>query len=394
MKSYLERSVELAPEIVKHRRRIHSRPETGMDLQQTSGYVYEQLKEMGYQPVLTGGCGVCATVGRPGPVFLLRADMDALPMEEESGLSFSSQNPGAAHCCGHDLHTAMLLGAARILKEHEADLCGTVKLMFQPGEECLLGARAMMDDGILENPHVDAAMAIHVNSGVPAGALLVFHGPTAASNDSFTITVKGKGCHGSRPDEGIDPIAIASHIHTALQELQARELKAGEIGVLTVGSIHGGSTFNVIPDEVTLQGTIRTFDNEVRTMLRSRMEEICKGIAKAFRGESVVLFEPGYAMPMVADETISAQVRDSFYGLFSEKQVRYVSKSFPGSEDFSFIAQKVPSAFVVLGAKIDGDVIYGQHHPKVQFHEKCLPIGAAAYACAAAGWLDQQAKQE
>lgn len=390
--SYLDRAIELAPGIVKDRRLLHSKPEVGMNLEHTQEYVFNRLTEMGYEPERIGG-GVCALVGRPGKTLLLRADMDALPMEEESGLPFASQNPGAAHCCGHDLHTAMLLGAAQILKEHEDELKGTVKLMFQPGEECLGGARAMIEGGILKNPDVDAAMAFHVNSGVPAGAVLAFKGPTAASSDSFTITVRGKGCHGSRPDEGIDPISIASHIHTALQELQARELKAGEIGVVTIGSIHGGTTFNIIPEEVTMQGTIRTFDNEVREKLRSRLQEICEGVARAFRGSAEVRFEPGYTVPMVCDPKLAEDLKRELTELFSEKQVRFVDKSFPGSEDFAFIAQKVPAAFLVLGARVEGDEVYGQHHPKVQFNEKCLPVGAAAYAYAAAGWLEKQSRQ-
>lgn len=392
--SYLDRAKELAPDIIRDRRQLHLNPELGMDLEETAEYVFNRLTEMGYQPERTGGCGVCAVVGRPGKTLLLRADMDALPMNEESGLPFASKKPGIAHCCGHDLHTAMLLGAAKILKEREAELKGTVKLMFQPGEECLMGARAMIEDGVLENPHVDAAMAFHVNSGVPAGALLLFHGPTAASNDSFTITVKGKGCHGSRPDEGVDPIAIASHIHTALQELQARELKAGEIGVLTVGSIHGGTTFNVIPEEVTMQGTIRTFDNEVRERLRERMQVICEGIAGAFRGSACVSFEPGYAIPMVCNDELADELKSCLTEIFSEKQVRMVEKSFPGSEDFSFIAGAVPSSFIVLGARIDDGEIYGQHHPKVQFNEKCLPVGAASFAYAAMRWLEKHSEEK
>lgn len=388
MDNYFERARELAPELVKTRRTIHQNPEIGMDVPKTSKYVFDQLVQLGYEPRYIGGTGVTATVRRPGKTILLRGDMDALPINEESGLPFASQNPGAAHCCGHDLHTAMLLGAAKLLKENEAQLKGTVKFMFQPGEEVLMGARAMLDDGILENPQVDAAMGIHVNSMVPCGALIVFHGPTSASSDSFTITVHGKGCHGSRPYEGIDPIAIICHIHTALQQLQARELEAGEIGVVTVGSLHAGTVNNAIPSEAVMKGTIRTFNGEVRDMLRKRIPEICENIAKAFRGTAEVEFASRYAIPMVCDETVASQVRDSLTQIFPPQQVRYLAKKFPGAEDFSFVADKVPTSFVVLGASIGPDAIYGQHHAKVQFNEKCLPVGAAAYAQAAAQWLE------
>jgi len=390
MNSYFERAKELAPEIIKHRRTIHCGAEVGMELDNTVNYVFDQLTQMGYAPQKLGG-GVCATVGPAGKTILLRADMDALPMKEESGLPFASQNDHAAHCCGHDLHTAMLLGAAKLLKENESSLAGTVKLMFQPGEENLMGARSMLEAGILEGPKVDASMAIHVNSMVPAGALLVFHGPTAASSDNFTIRVTGKGCHGSRPNEGVDPIAIASHIHTALQQIQGRELSAGETGVLTIGTFHAGTAHNVIPDEAVMTGTIRTFNNDTRQMIIRRLKEISEHVAAAFRGTAQVEMDPHYAITLVCDEKVSADVRDALQSAFNPEQVRYIAKNFPGAEDYSFVAEKVPASFVVLGASIGPDAKYGQHHAKVQFNEKSLPVGAAAYAQAADYWLSHNA---
>ena len=388
MADYLQRAIELAPELVQHRRTIHQNAEVGLDLPDTVRYVWDRLVEMGYDPKKVGG-GICATVGKPGKVFLLRADMDALPMEEESGLPFASRRPGAAHCCGHDLHTAMLLGAAKLLKEREGELQGTVKLMFQPGEECMTGAKSMLADGLLEAPHVDAGMAIHVNSTVPVGALLVTHGPMAASSDIFTVHVKGKGCHGGRPCDGVDPISIICHIHTALQEIQARELWPGDIGVLTVGSLHAGSASNVIPNEAEMTGTIRTFDTKVQETICRRLMEISEGIASTFRGSATVEFAPGKAIPMICDDAVANDVNDALLQLFPEKQVHLFSKHFPGSEDFSYITNEIPATFVALGASIGPDVKYGQHHPKVQFNEKCLPVGAAAYAQAATFWLDK-----
>lgn len=384
---YLSRAKELAPVLVENRRCLHRHPEIGMDTDYAARYVTARLMEMGYEPYRVGGTGVCATVGKPGKTILLRADMDALPIDEESGLPFASEIPGAAHCCGHDLHTAMLLGAARLLKENEDHLEGTVKLMFQPAEETLEGARAMIDDGLLENPHVDAALGIHVNSKVPAGAILVFHGPTAASQDQFTITVEGKGCHGGRPNEGVDPISIICHIHTALQELQARELAAGEIGVVTVGTISAGTAPNAIPSSATMSGSVRTFDAGVQDMLKERIAQIADGVATAFRGVVTTEFSPRYAIPLVSDEAVSTEVRDALLKIFPEKQVRYIAKSFPGSEDFSFVAERVPTVFTVLGASIGPDAEFGQHHPKVQFNEMCLPLGAAVHAQVATEWL-------
>lgn len=386
MTDYLQRAIALAPEMVQHRRTIHQNAEVGLDLPDTVRYVWDWLVEMGYTPKRVGG-GICATVGKPGKCFLLRADMDALPMNEESGLSFASQRPGAAHCCGHDLHTAMLLGAAKLLKENENSLAGTVKLMFQPGEECMTGAKDMLADGLLENPHVDAGMAIHVNSTVPAGALLVTHGPMAASSDIFTVRVQGKGCHGGRPSDGVDPISIICHIHTALQEIQARELWPGDIGVLTIGSLHAGSASNVIPSEAEMTGTIRTFNRDVQDMICRRLVEISKGIAATFRGSAVVEFAPGKAIPMICDDSVARDVNDALLEIFKPQQVHLFSKNFPGSEDFSYVTNEIPATFVALGASIGPEVKYGQHHPKVQFNENCLPVGAAAFAQAATAWL-------
>ena len=317
----------------------------------------------------------------------LRADMDALPIQEESGLPFASSTDGKAHCCGHDLHTAMLLGAAKLLKERESELTGTVKLLFQPGEENMKGAKAMIRQGILESPHVDAAMAIHVNSVVPTGKLLVFTGPACASSDLFTIKIKGRGGHGSTPNKTIDPLNVAAHILISLQELQARELKAGETGVLTIGSIQGGDTFNVIPSEAVMKGTIRTYSSEVQELLIRRMKEICDATAMAFRAEAEVIFDPNYAIPLVSDAQVAADARSYLADLFPQDQIKDIRKSFPGSEDFAFISEKVPSVFIVLGANVVPGTPYGQHHPKVVFHEDCLPIGAAAHAQIAMEWL-------
>lgn len=388
MKDYLERASEIADKLVAYRRHQHAHPELGMDMEGAAAYVSEKLREMGYEPERVGKCGVVATVGKPGgKVFLLRADMDALPIQEDSGLEFASQVPGRAHCCGHDLHTAMLLGAAQLLKEREDELDGMVKLMFQPGEETMEGARDMLEAGVLEDPHVDAAMAIHVNSTVPTGRMLVFHGPVCASSDLFTIRVRGKGGHGSRPDETIDPINAACHIHLALQELQARELKAGETGVLTIGSIHGGLANNVIPDSVEMLGTIRTYNNDVRQTLIRRLREISEKVADAFRAKAEVVMDRASTIPLVADERTASQVRDSLRAMLPPQQVIYLSKNFPASEDFAYVTDKVPSAFVILGAAIKDKPAFGQHHPKVRFDERCLPIGAAAYAQAASQWL-------
>lgn len=383
-----EKAKQMKDELTQWRRRFHQDAEVGMDTVHTAAFVKEKLLEMGYQPEMVAGTGVTATVGKTGgKVLLLRADMDALPMEEESGLEFASKNPGAAHCCGHDLHTAMLLGAAKLLKDEEESLEGMVKLLFQPAEENMQGARAVIEAGVLENPKVDAAMAIHVNAIVKEGKLMVFDGPSCASSDLFTIHIKGHGGHGSRPDETVDPLNVAAHIHIALQELQARELKAGETGVLTIGCMEGGSANNVIPDEARLMGTIRTYNKEVREMLLTRLKEISEGIAKTFRAEATVEMSPNYTIPLISNKELAEFAVEELRKVLPADQVVCMRKSFPGSEDFAFIADQVPSLFVILGATIKAGAEYGQHHPKVRFNEECLPIGAATHAYIAKEWL-------
>lgn len=239
--SYLQRAQELYDQMVSDRRYLHQHPEVGMELPETTEYVIKRLSEMGCQPQQLGG-GVTATVtGNPqGKVFLLRADMDALPMEEKSGLPFASQR-SRAHTCGHDMHTAMLLGAAQMLKEREKELNGTVKFMFQPGEEVLAGAKSMVEAGILENPHVDAAMGAHMIPMIPVGLGGYGTGVVSASSDHLVIQIEGKGGHGAHPHTAVDPINIGVHIHLALQELISREVDPAETVVLTFGKFQGAA---------------------------------------------------------------------------------------------------------------------------------------------------------
>ena len=257
--------------IIEDRRYLHAHAETGFDLKETVAYVRKQLEEMGYEVNQCGKAGLVVLAGgkKPGKVFLIRGDMDALPITEETDLDFKSEN-GCMHACGHDMHTAMLLGAARYLKNHEEDINGTIKLMFQPAEEIFQGSDDMIKSGVLENPKVDAALMIHVAAASPmeAGSVIVCSGGvSAAAADTFTIRVKGKGCHGSTPSEGIDPVTAASHIVIALQEIHGRELCIDDKAALTIGSVQGGKAANAIPDEVVMKGTIRTFDEDVRKMI-------------------------------------------------------------------------------------------------------------------------------
>ena len=388
----------LQPQLQKWRRTIHRNPEIGFDLPKTRALVKQALTEMGYRPQDCGKAGILALAGgkRPGKTILLRGDMDALPIFEESGEVFASEIPGRMHGCGHDMHTAMMLGAARLLKAHEDELEGTVKLEFQPAEEIFQGSPDMLAHGLLEDPHVDAAVMFHVLGGMPLplGEVLVPGGGiTMASCEQYHIVVHGKGGHGSMPENCIDPITAAAHIHIALQEINARELSQNDFGVLTTGRFAAGAASNVIPDTAEMWGTIRTTDpeNQSGALIKQRMTEIAQGVAAAFRCTAEVMFSD-FCPCMVVDETLS---KDAF-GYLSEMLGQGVmdmtaltgGKPGGGSEDFAFVSHKVPtvSLFLACGGPAQG-CRYSQHHPKVRFDDSVLYKGSAAYGYVAMRWL-------
>ena len=288
---YFKRAAELKEELSKDRRYIHENAEVGMDLPKTWEYVVKRLKEIGYDPKVIGGCGVTALVGSgQGKTILLRADMDALPMKEESGEAFACKSGEAVHACGHDLHAAMLLGAAKMLKENEKDIKGTVKLMFQPGEEIFKGSKALIEEGILESPKVDAALAYHVGPGkMPVGLHMYNDKSTMMySNDGFKITVHGKGAHGAYPHHSIDPIHIAVQIYLGLEEIIAREVDSSSPCVMTIGKLVAGEANNIIPETAVIEGSIRTTSVENRNLMVSRMKEVACKIAEVYRGSAEV----------------------------------------------------------------------------------------------------------
>ena len=399
----LQEAEALRAQILAERRWLHENAETGFDLNKTHAFVKQELADMGYQPVDCGRAGIVALAGgkKPGKVFLLRADMDALPIQEESGVEFACKS-GNMHACGHDLHTAMLLGAARLLKAHEAEIPGTVKLMFQPAEEIFEGSHDMIEAGLLENPKVDAALMIHVMAGMPfpAGTVIVSApGVSAPAADYFEIKVRGKGCHGSMPNTGIDPLTAAAHILIGLQELQARELAMDERAVLTIGTMNAGTAANVIPDSVTMGGSIRTFDEETRAMLKKRMAEIAGGIAQAFRAEADVAFGSG-CPTLVNDRDLSACCETYVKELLGKGKAFSVaelnamsgggsSSKSAGSEDFAYVSQEVPSIMLALASgQPEKGYGYPQHHPMVKFDESVLAGGSAVYAYTALRWLE------
>jgi len=384
----------LHDKLTGYRRFFHENAEVSLDMPVGSAYVKKCLLEMGYEPSDCGSNGVTAIAGgkKEGKTFLLRADMDALPIIEESDLDFKSKTHNM-HACGHDFHAAMLLGAAKILKDREDDICGKVKLMFQPGEETMEGALSMMDAGVMDNPAVDAALMIHVMSGsdFPSGAVLFSTSPLASS-DWFEITVKGKGCHGAMTDEGVDPLNILSHIFLALQTLNSREVGPTKSMSLTIGQMSGGTSGNIIPDTAYMIGTLRTFSEKLRAFAKTRIAEIAKGVALTFRGDVDVTFFRG-CPTLDNNKALNKQILKYTQGLFDEGVVLDRGGKAVlgmGSEDFAFIAKRVPSILVALSAgSAKEGYSYPMHHPKAAFNESVLPAGAAIYANSALRWLEE-----
>ena len=403
-KQLWEEAAKLQETLVTDRRYLHAHAETGFDLKDTLAFVKKELQEMGYELVECGKAGLVALAGgkKPGKVFLIRGDMDALPIQEQADVDFACPN-GRMHACGHDMHTTMMLGAARLLKEHEDEIQGTVKLMFQPSEETFEGSKDMIASGLLENPKVDAALMIHVMAGMPfeAGTVVVSSpGVSAPAADYFEITVRGKGCHGSMPNTGVDPLNAAAHILIALQEIHARELAMGDQAVLTIGTMNAGTAANVIPDSVVMGGSLRTFDEDTRSFMKERLIQISEGIAKAFRAEAEVIFGSG-CPTLVNDKELAVCAEKYVKELmgkgraFSAEELNAMSNGeksskTAGSEDFAYVSQEVPSIMLALAAgQPQKGYCYPQHHPMVKFDEDVLAGGSAVYAYTAMRWLEE-----
>ena len=388
---FYKRALELKDETIQNRRNIHKNAEVGLDTPKTKAFVIEKLKEYGLEPEECG-YGVTALLGKKeGKVLLLRADMDALPMAEQSGEEFACPSGKEAHTCGHDFHAAMLLTAAKMLKENEDLIDGTIKFMFQPAEETFEGSKNMIENGNMENPKVDAALAYHVSPGkMPVGLFMYNSKDTMMySVDGFKITIKGKGSHGAYPHVGVDPINIGVHVHLALQELIARESAPSKACVLTVGQFKAGTAANIIPEQAVLQGTIRTNDNEAREKLVRRMKEVAKKTAEVYNGtaeiEMISEVPPLICNPEFTNEIVSYMKETNIPGLMP-----YPDVSASASEDFAVIAEKVPSTFMYLSAGyMDERGEYPAHHPKARFNEDVCPIGSACLAHCAVEWLSK-----
>lgn len=387
------RALELKEETVKNRRYLHAHAEVGFNLPQTNAFIKEKLTQAGLA-VEDCGKSIVATVGKGERCFLLRADTDALPIPEETNVAFSCKS-GNMHACGHDMHTAMLLTAGQILKEKENSLTGKVKLLFQPAEERLEGAKDAIKAGVLENPKVIGAMMLHVLTGVPfpCGTLIVSSPSVSAPGaDFFTIFVSGKSCHGSAPHEGVDALAVCAQIITALNHFYSREIPSSSKTVLSLGKLHAGVAGNVIAGEGVIEGTLRSFDEKLRVRIKKRLREIVEGVATTFKARAEVQFTSG-CPSLFNDETLSSNAIKILRPVFGEDKVvasNSLQGGVGGSEDFAYISQNVPSLMIGLCAGEKGKGYeYPLHHPQTDFNEKALPVGVATLVYCAVRYFEK-----
>ena len=388
----LRHANELSESIVRLRRELHRRPELGFEEQWTANLVADRLAELGIGVrTRVGKTGVVGDLGQSGPRIALRADMDALPIQEENEVDYASENPGVMHACGHDVHVACLLGAAELLagEEEAGRLQGQVRFLFQPAEEGqdsegLSGAMRMVDEGVMEG--VDAVVGLHVWADLPVGAMSLREGASSAFTDKFELAITGKECHGAFPHDGFDAIAISAQVINALQSLVSRRLDPTRAKVLSVGTIRGGTKENIIAGRVTMTGTIRTFEQDTRQDLFSELERAAS-VARALGGNYELSVRPGY-IPVVNDPRLTSLVRQVGTDLLGADNVHDAPLEM-GGEDFSCYAERAPGCFFLLGGELPGEPRRLHHHPRFDVDERCLPIGAALLAETAMRFLKE-----
>ncbi len=368
----------LKDQLVSDRRHFHRHPELGFKEQQTAAYVADRLKKLGIEHQTgvaeTGVVGLIRGA-HPGRCVLLRADMDALPLTEETGAEYSSENVGVHHACGHDGHTAMLLAAAEILSQHRDDLHGTVKLIFQPAEEGPGGAKPMIEAGVMEDPHVDGCFGLHLSNDHPVGRVVVQGGPLQASADTFEITVRGVGGHGAAPHQTVDPVAVGAAIVAELQRIVSREIDPLDSAVITVGAFHAGTAHNIIAQRAEMRGTIRTLDPKVQDFLHKRIREIAEGVASAARATADVTITHLYPVTINNDDMADFARHVAERVVAPEQVIR--ERPIMGAEDMSFFLNAAPGCFIFVGSANAERKLNAPHHsPLFDFDEAALPIGA------------------
>ncbi len=375
-------------QLVATRRRLHAAPELKYEEHETATLVAERLGALGYEPKTgvgrTGVTAVCAGEAE-GPCVILRADMDALPLQEQNDVPYASRHPGVMHACGHDGHTAMALAAAEILRRAAPPERGSIKLVFQPAEEGGNGAVAMMEDGLLEDPPVEAAFGLHLWNHLDVGKVAIVDGPFMASVDEFTLTVRGRGGHGAMPHETNDPVLAAAHVVTALQQIVARNVDPLESAVVTIGAIHGGEAFNIIPDEVVLRGTARSFATDVWEALPGHIERVARSTAAA-HGCRAELDLKRLMRPTVNDPAMAGLVREVASEILGPEHI--VTERTMGGEDFAEVLARVPGCYFFVGSRNAAKGFVHPHHsPLFDIDEDALGIGAHLLASIAHRYL-------
>jgi len=392
MADFQTQAAAMAEQLVAWRRDFHQRPELGFQETRTSRVVAEHLHDLGIEVQQgVGGTGVVGIIdgAGDGPTVMLRFDMDALPIQEINDAPYRSQHAGVMHACGHDGHTAIGLGVATLLSGQRQRWRGRVKLVFQPAEEGLGGAMAMVREGVLQQPAPDYAFGLHLWNQFAFGDLVIQAGPLLAAADEFRLTITGRGGHGAMPHEGVDAIVIAAQVVSALQTIVSRQVDPTETAVLTVGTVHGGQAFNVLAAEVVMTGTIRTFDAAVRRQVWQRMEALAQGICQAY-GAAFTLQQVGCSAPATINDTAAAAVmRQAAQALTSPAHIEQI-KPLMIAEDMSEFLQRVPGCFALLGA---GPHPYPHHHAGFDFDERALPVGVALLCETAARILERPTPQ-
>ena len=383
----------LFEQLVDWRRDFHQHPELGFEETRTGRIVAAHLQELGMEVQAgVGQTGVVATLEgpEPGPTVMLRFDMDALPIEEANELPYRSRYPGRMHACGHDGHMAIGLGVATLMARHQQRLAGRIKFVFQPAEEGLGGAFAMIADGVLENPRPDVALALHLWNHIPYGQVLVTAGPTMASSSIFSLTVQGKGGHGAAPHKANDPVLAAAHIVAALQSIVSRNIDPLNSVVVTIGEFSAGTTFNVIPETAVLKGTVRSYDSETHRLIYRRILEMAKNMSTAF-GCQASMETVAIVPAVVNDEAVTGVVRQAAAGVVGEANV-FAGRDM-ASEDMGHFLEEIPGCYFFVGSAGETEELrYPHHHPRFNFDERAMTVGVATMASAAAAYLMPDAR--
>lgn len=382
----LEKVEQNKEDLLNIRHQIHRHPETAFEEIETTKLIKKVLDDAGIENQPNGdSTGVIGLIhgAKEGPVLAIRADIDALPIKENTGLPFSSEVSGKCHACGHDLHTTVLIGAARLLKEYQNDLCGTIKLIFQPAEEVMTGAAKTIANGALENPKPDFILACHTWPDMPAGSIGVRKGTMLGASDSFKVKVIGKGGHAAHPQKGIDPVVIAAHIITQLQTIVSRRVAAIDPVVVTVGHLEAGTAANIIPNEAYFEGTVRTQSNETRNHVAEILKQLAVGTARAMGGDAEVSYTFGVG-PTISEDHLVDEISEAVTELLGNDKLLQVPSPSMGSEDFARYLEHIPGAIFRLGTHNDTpESKLALHNASLLFDEKAIPTGVATMVGAA-----------